>query len=92
MYWHEKFQNNPVGLLVGDHQYPLGSWITNNYRRTCWNKNCQEEPIGIGGRPPITTSINPHALGRNGIHSIEFPHEVRKIILNLALNEPLSLV
>jgi hypothetical protein len=31
-------------------------------------------------------------LGRNGIHCVEFPHHMRKFLLNLALGEPLSLV
>jgi hypothetical protein len=31
-------------------------------------------------------------LGINGLHCIDFPHQVRKFILNLALGEPLTLV
>jgi hypothetical protein len=28
----------------------------------------------------------------NGIHCVEFPHQMRKFVLNLALGEPLALV
>ena len=49
------------------------------------------EPDGRGGWPPISTWINPPSLGINGLHHIEFPHHTRKIMLNLALGEPLSL-
>jgi hypothetical protein len=31
-------------------------------------------------------------IGRNGLHCIEFPHYMRKFLLNLSLGEPLSLV
>jgi hypothetical protein len=55
-------------------------------------KNCQEEPIGIGGWPPISTWISPPPLGSNGLHFVEFPHQVREFLLNLAPGEPLSLV
>jgi hypothetical protein len=66
--------------------------ITNKYRRTYKIKNCQEEPVGIGGWTQISTSISPPPLGINRIHCIELPHQVRKILLNLALGELLSLV
>jgi hypothetical protein len=47
---------------------------------------------GIGGWPPISTWINPPSLGRNGLHCVEFPHQMRKFRLNLASGEPLALV
>jgi hypothetical protein len=50
------------------------------------------EPVGKGGWPPISTWINPPSLGRNGLHFIEFPHHMRKFLLNLASGEPLALV
>jgi hypothetical protein len=31
-------------------------------------------------------------LGRNGLHCVDFPHQMRKFLLNLAPGEPLSLV
>jgi hypothetical protein len=39
---------------------------------------------GIGGWPPISTWINPPSLGSNGLHCVEFPHQMRKFLLNLA--------
>jgi hypothetical protein len=48
--------------------------------------------VGIGGWPPISTWINPPPLGINGLHCIEFPHQLRKFMLNLAPGEPLALV
>jgi hypothetical protein len=54
--------------------------------------NYQDEPLRIGGWTPISTWINPPHLGRNCIHCVEFPHQMRKLLLNLAPNEPLSLV
>jgi hypothetical protein len=50
------------------------------------------ELVGKGGWPPISTWINPPSLGRNGIHCIEVPHQMRKFLLNLAPGEPLALV
>jgi hypothetical protein len=50
------------------------------------------EPVGKGGWPPISTWINPPSLGRNGLHCIDFPHQMRKFLLNLAPGEPLALV
>jgi hypothetical protein len=47
---------------------------------------------GIGGWPPISTWINPPSLGSNGLHCVEFPHQMRKFLLNLAPGEPLALV
>jgi hypothetical protein len=55
------------------------------------SENCFE-PVGKGGWPPISIWINPKSLGRNGIHFIEFPHQMRKFLLNLAPGEPLALV
>jgi hypothetical protein len=55
------------------------------------SKNCFE-PVGKGGWPWISTWIKPISLGRNGIHCIEFPHQMRKFLLNLAPSEPLALV
>jgi hypothetical protein len=48
--------------------------------------------VGKGGWPPISIWINPPSLGRNGLHCIEFPHQMRKFLLNLAPGEPISLV
>jgi hypothetical protein len=50
------------------------------------------EPAGKGGRTPISTWINPPSLGSNGLHCVEFPHHMRKFLLNLAPGEPLALV
>jgi hypothetical protein len=50
------------------------------------------ESIGIGGWTPISTRINPPPLGRNGIHCVEFPHQIGKFLLNLAQGKPLALV
>jgi hypothetical protein len=50
------------------------------------------EPNGKGGCPLISTWINPPSLGRNGLHCVEFPHQMRKFLLNLAPGEPLALV
>jgi hypothetical protein len=50
------------------------------------------EPYGKCGWPPISTWINPPLLGSNGLHCIEFPHQMRKFLLNLAPGEPLALV
>jgi hypothetical protein len=33
---------------------------------------------GIGGWPQISTWINPSSLGRNSLHCIDFPHQMRK--------------
>jgi hypothetical protein len=54
-------------------------------------ENCFE-PVGKGGWTMISTWINPPSLGSNGIHYIEFPHQMRKFLLNLAPGEPLALV
>ena len=40
----------------------------------------------------MSTWINPPSLGSNGIHCVDFPHQMRKFLLNLALGEPLALV
>jgi hypothetical protein len=50
------------------------------------------KPAGKGGWPPISTWINPPSLGSNGLHCVEFPHQMRKFLLNLASGEPLALV
>jgi hypothetical protein len=55
------------------------------------SENCFEL-VGKRGWPPISTWINPTSLGINGIHCVEFPHQMRKFLLNLALGEPLALV
>jgi hypothetical protein len=54
-------------------------------------ENCFER-VGKGGWPLIPTWINPPSLGRNGLHFIEFPCQMRKFLLNLAPGEPLTLV
>jgi hypothetical protein len=40
----------------------------------------------------MSTWINPPPLERNVLHYVEFPHHVRKCLLNLASGEPLALV
>jgi hypothetical protein len=50
------------------------------------------EPAGKGGWPPIYTWINPPSLEINGLHCVDFPHQMRKFLLNLAPSEPLALV
>jgi hypothetical protein len=68
---------------------------THNYKevqKNVLNKNEQEEPVRIGGWPPISTWINPPPLGRNDLHCVEFPYQVRKLLLDLAPGEPLALV
>jgi hypothetical protein len=55
------------------------------------SENCFEI-VGKGGWPLLSIRINPPSLGRNGIHCIEVPHQMRKFLLNLALGEPLALV
>jgi hypothetical protein len=54
-------------------------------------ENCFEI-VGKGGWPPISTWINPSSLVRNFLHFIDFPHQMRKFLLNLAHGEPLALV
>jgi hypothetical protein len=55
-------------------------------------KTAKNEPVGIGGRPLKSIWINPPPLGSNEIHFIEFPHQIRKFLLNLAPSEPFPLV
>jgi hypothetical protein len=50
------------------------------------------EPTGKGGWTSISTWINTPSLGINGLHRVEFPHQMRKFLLNLAPGEPLALV
>jgi hypothetical protein len=50
------------------------------------------EPVGKGGWPSISIWINTPSLGRNCLHCVEFPHQMKKFLLNLALGEPLALV
>ena len=54
-------------------------------------ENCFE-PIRKGGWPPISTWINPHSLGRNGLHCVEFLGKKAKRLLNLHLSELLVLL
>jgi hypothetical protein len=49
----------------------------------------QLEEVG-GHRYPSGSILPP--LGRNGIHCIEYPHQMRKFLLNVAPGEPLALV
>ena len=49
-------------------------------------------PSGIGRWPQIHTCFIPTPLGINGLHCVEFLHEMRKLLLNLVPGEPLSLV
>jgi hypothetical protein len=62
-----------------------------NSKLTKLSENCFE-PVGKGGWPLKSTWTNPPSLGRNGIHCIDFPHHMRKFLLNLAPGEPLALV
>jgi len=104
MCWHENIQNKSIGL---GGRPPVSTWnmcrasnnlesveptITKKYKRACWTKNYQEESVGIGGWPPISIWISPPPKGSNDIHCFEFFHQVRKLLLNLAPGEPLSLV
>jgi hypothetical protein len=50
------------------------------------------ELVGIGGWPLVSTWINHPPLEINGLHYIDFPHHMRKFLLNLAPGEPLALV
>ena len=50
------------------------------------------ERVEKGGWPPISTQINPHSLGSNGIDCIEFPEEREKNLLDLHLGELLLLL
>jgi hypothetical protein len=54
-------------------------------------ENCFEL-VGKGGWPLISNWINPPSLGSNGLHFVDFPHQMRKFLLNLAPGEPLALV
>jgi hypothetical protein len=54
-------------------------------------ENCFES-VGKGGWPMIYTWINPLSLGNNGLHCIECPGEREKRLLNLHLDELLSLL
>jgi hypothetical protein len=65
--------------------------IGKNSKSTKLPKNCFE-PVGKGGWSSISTWINPPFLGRNGLHCIEVPHQMRKFLLNLAPGESLALV
>jgi hypothetical protein len=48
-------------------------------------------PNGIGGWPHISTWIIPPPLGSNGLHCVEFLHEMRKLLLNLVPGEGVRL-
>jgi hypothetical protein len=61
-------------------------------KKTAKLENCQNELVGIGGRTPTSIWINTPPLGINGLHCIEYPHQVRKFLLNLVPSEPLVLV
>ena len=61
-------------------------------KQTTKLEKCQNEPVGIGGRPEKSIWINPTPLGSNDLHCAEFPHQMRKFLLNLVLSEPLALV
>jgi hypothetical protein len=50
------------------------------------------ELVGQGGWPPRSSYINIPPLGSNGLHFVECPHQMRKLLLNLAPGEPLALV
>jgi hypothetical protein len=63
-----------------------------NLEETAKLENCQNEPVGICGRPPTSIWINPPPLGINGLHCVDFPHQMREFLLNLAQGEPLALV
>jgi hypothetical protein len=61
-------------------------------KKTAKLKNYQNEPVRINGRLSKSIWINPTPLGRNVLHFVEFPHQISKFLLNLALGEPLALV
>jgi len=50
------------------------------------------EPARRVGWTPISKWINPPPFGINSLHCIEFPLQMSKFLLNLALDEPLDLV
>ena len=63
-----------------------------NYAETKTERDNGGGPSGIGRWPKISTWIIPPPLGRNGLHCVDFLHEMRKLLLNLVPGEPLSLV
>jgi hypothetical protein len=48
--------------------------------------------VRISGRLAMSTWIISSPLRINVLHCVEFPHQVRKFLANLALGEPLALV
>jgi hypothetical protein len=55
------------------------------------SENCFE-PVGKGGWRSTSIWINPPSLGRNFLHCVEVPNQMRKFLLKLAPGEPLALV
>jgi hypothetical protein len=82
---------NPKKSSFRPSKWPRKLKIAKNSKLPKFPENCFDR-VGKGGWPPISTWINPPFLGRNGIHCVEFPHQMRKFLLNLALDEPLALV
>jgi hypothetical protein len=48
---------------------------TKNSKLSKLPKNCFEQ-VGKGRWPTISSCINPHSLGINGLHFVEFPHHM----------------
>jgi hypothetical protein len=65
--------------------------IAKNSKLPKFLENCFEL-VGKGEWPSISIWINTPSLGRNGLHFIDFPHQMRTFLLNLAPGEPLALV
>ena len=65
--------------------------IAKNSKLPKLSESCFER-AGKGGWTLISTWINPPSLGSNGIHCVEFPHQMSKFLLNLTPGDPLSLV
>ena len=75
----------------GPLKWPWKLKTTKNSKLPNLPENCFEL-VEKGGWPLISTCINPPSLGINGLHCVEFPHHMRKFLLNLAMGEPLALV
>jgi hypothetical protein len=75
----------------GPSKWPRKLKPVKNSKLSKLSENCFE-PVGKGGWPSISTSINPPSLGSNGLHCIEFPGEREKCLLDLHLGELLVLL
>jgi hypothetical protein len=90
----------PLGIIkklylkkpsFGPSKWPQKLKTAKNSKLPKLPKNCFEL-VRKGGWPPISTWINTHFLGINGIHCVEFPGEREKCLLNLHLSELLALL